>query len=79
VWVTHTEGGGGRDPGDERRVNDVIRAAPARHPHVTVLDLAPALASRHGLLGADRLHYSGRGREWFAEQIADAASARVTR
>jgi len=62
VWVTHTEGGGAHDPADERRVNDVIRSAPAAHPNVTVLDLAPLLAAQPQLLDDDRLHYSGRGR-----------------
>ena len=77
VWVTHTEGGGGRDPADERGVNDAIRAAPAEHPNLTVLDLAPAIAARPRLLGPDKLHYSEIGREWFAQEIADAAAARV--
>lgn len=78
VWVTHTEGGGGRDPADERRVNDVIRAAPTARPNVTVLDLAPLLAARPDLLGEDRMHYSGRGREWFAQRIAAAADANAS-
>jgi lysophospholipase L1-like esterase len=73
VWVTHTEAGGGRDPTDERRVNDVIRALPLTHPNVSVLDLAPVLAARPNLLGPDKLHYSGHGREVFAERIATAA------
>jgi lysophospholipase L1-like esterase len=74
VWVTHTEAGGGRDPADERRVNDVIRALPLKYPNVSVLDLAPGLAARPNLLGPDKLHYSGHGREVFAERIATAAS-----
>jgi lysophospholipase L1-like esterase len=77
VWVTHTEGGGGRDPAEELVVNEAIRAAPARHPNVTVLDLAPSIAARPRLLGPDKLHYSELGRQWFAQQLADAATARV--
>ncbi len=77
VWVTHTEAGGGRDPAAERRVNDVIRALPATHPNVSVLDLAPVLAARPNLLGPDKLHYSGHGREVFAERIATAARDRT--
>lgn len=79
VWVTHTEGGGGRDPADERRVNDVIRGLPATHPNVTVVDVAPELTARPRLLGPDKLHYSELGRQWFAEQLAGGASARVAR
>ena len=74
VWVTHTEAGAGREPANEVRVNDVIRALPAQHPNVTVLDLAPLLAAQPDLLGPDKLHYSAKGREWFAQHIADAAS-----
>jgi lysophospholipase L1-like esterase len=77
VWVTHTEAGGGRDPADERRVNDVIRALPATHPNVSVLDLAPVLAGRPKLLGPDKLHYAGHGREVLAERIAVAARDRA--
>ena len=77
IWVTHTEGGGGRDPADEVAVNNVIRALPAQHPNVTVLDLAPLLAADPTLLSPDKIHYSELGREWFAERIAEAAGARV--
>lgn len=77
VWVTHTEAGAGRDPADERRVNDVIRALPATHPNVSVLDLAPVLAARPELLGSDKLHYGAHGREVFAERIAAAARDRA--
>jgi lysophospholipase L1-like esterase len=78
VWVTHTESGGAHSPADEKRINDAIRALPAAHPNVTVLDLAPFIAAQPDLLGDDRLHYAGEGREFFADQIAAAASARVT-
>jgi lysophospholipase L1-like esterase len=74
VWVTHTERGGqGRDPADERAVNDVIRAAPARHPNVTVLDLAPQINANRALLDTDALHFSEVGQQWFARHIAEAA------
>jgi lysophospholipase L1-like esterase len=74
VWVTHTEAGAGREPANEVLVNDVIRALPAQHPNVTVLDLAPLLAARPDLLGPDKLHYGTEGKKWFAQQLADAAS-----
>lgn len=74
VWVTHTQAGGnGRDPADERHVNDVIRSLPSRHPNVTVLDLAPEIDSDPTILGDDRLHFSDLGVRWFAERIAEAA------
>lgn len=78
VWVTHTEGGGGgRDPANEKAVNDVIRGLPATHPNVTVLDLAPEIAAQPDVLGPDEIHYMGDGREWFADKIADAARTAV--
>jgi lysophospholipase L1-like esterase len=78
VWVTHTElGGQGRDPADERAVNDVIRAAPVRHPNVTVLDLAPEIDANRALLDTDALHFSVVGTQWFADQIATAARSRL--
>jgi len=77
VWVTHTEAGGGRAPADERRVNDAIRGLPVAHANVTVLDLAPLLAAHPKLLGTDELHYGARGREWFADQVAEAATQTV--
>jgi hypothetical protein len=79
VWVTHTEAGDpARDPANERRINDAIRALPATHPNVTVLDLAPLIAFEPIVISADGVHYSpAPGREWFAEHIADAASVRV--
>lgn len=77
VWVTHSEEGSAHPSANERQVNDAIRALPATHPNVTVLDLAPAIAADPGLLGEDRLHYQGEGRDWFAAQVADAVSARA--
>ena len=77
VWVTHTEAGGGRDPAarasGERRDPRPAGHAPERD---SVLDLAPVLAARPNLLGPDKLHYSGHGREVFAERIATAARDR---
>ena len=77
IWVTHTETGGGRTSSDEKRVNDVIRSLPATHPNVTVLDLAPEIAADPGVLSGDGIHYAGDGREWFADKVAEAASASV--
>jgi lysophospholipase L1-like esterase len=74
VWVTHTEHAvEGRDPADERAVNDVIRAAPAQHPNVAVLDLAPEIDADRALLDTDALHFSDVGQLWFADRIAAAA------
>lgn len=78
VWVTHTEDGVVHPGENERQVNDVIRSLPARHPNVTVLDLAPIITQRPEVLGSDRLHYEGAGRVWFGEQLAAAAKARIT-
>ena len=58
----------GREPADERAVNDVIRAAPARLPNVTVLDLAPEIDANRALLDTDVLHFSEVGQQWFAER-----------
>jgi lysophospholipase L1-like esterase len=77
IWVTHAETGGGRNPAAAKRVNDVIRSLPATHPNVTVLDLAPEIAADPGVLSDDGIHYQGDGREWFADKVAEAASARV--
>jgi lysophospholipase L1-like esterase len=77
LWVTHTENGGGRAPGAAKAVNDVIRSLPATHPNVTVLDLAPEIAADPSVLSEDGLHYQGDGRDWFAEKIAEAVSARL--
>jgi lysophospholipase L1-like esterase len=77
VWVTHTAPGSSRDPADEQRINDAIRALPATHPNVTVLDLAPFIPLEPTVLSADGVHYSEPGQQWFAEHIADAAVARV--
>ncbi len=77
IWVTHTESGGGRTPADAKRVNDVIRSLPATHPNVTVLDLAPEIAADPAVLSSDGIHYEGDGRGWFADKVAEAASARV--
>jgi lysophospholipase L1-like esterase len=77
VWVTHTASGSTRDPADEQRINDAIRALPATHDNVTVLDLAPFIPLEPILLSPDGVHYSEPGREWFGRAIADAAVARV--
>jgi lysophospholipase L1-like esterase len=77
VWVTHSQDGAAHPIEYEQQVNDVIRALPATHPKVTVLDLAPLLAAQPDLLGDDRLHYEGEGREWFADQLAAAIRQRV--
>jgi lysophospholipase L1-like esterase len=78
VWVTHTEEGGGfRPPANQRRIHEVIRAGPAAHPNLTVLDLADDLAAQPGLLGVDGIHYSHEGAAWFADQIIAAVSTRV--
>jgi lysophospholipase L1-like esterase len=74
VWVTHTEGGVQHPPEAERAVNDEIRAAPGRHPNVTVLDLQPEIDADGALLDDDGLHYSPAGEEWYADRIADAAA-----
>jgi lysophospholipase L1-like esterase len=77
VWVTHSQDGAVHPIEYEEQVNEAIRALPATHPNVAVLDLAPLLAADPGVLGADRLHYEGDGREWFADQLAAAASEAV--
>jgi lysophospholipase L1-like esterase len=78
VWVTHTEHAvQGREPEDERAVNDVIRAAPVDHPNVTVLDLAPEIDANRALLDTDALHFSELGQHWFADQITRAARDRL--
>ena len=77
VWVTHTASGSTRDPANEQLINDAIRGLPALHPNVTVLDLAPLIALEPIVLSPDGVHYSEPGRKWFAEHIAEAASARV--
>lgn len=77
IWVTHTESGGGKSPADEKAVNDVIRSLPATYPNVSVLDLAPEIAADPSLLSRDGIHYQGDGRDWFADKVAEAASARV--
>jgi lysophospholipase L1-like esterase len=74
VWVTHTESGVQHSPDAERAVNDEIRAAPRRHPNVTVLDLQPEIDVDHELLDDDGLHYSPVGKEWYADRIAEAAA-----
>lgn len=74
VWVTHTEGGVQHPPEAERAVNDEIRAAPDRHPNVTVLDLQPEIDADGALLDDDGLHYSPAGEEWYADRIAEAAA-----
>jgi lysophospholipase L1-like esterase len=75
VWVTHSENGVVHPIEYEQQVNEAIRALPATHPNVTVLDLAPQIAGTPDVLGSDHLHYEGDGREWFAERIATAAEA----
>jgi lysophospholipase L1-like esterase len=77
VWVTHTASGSTRDPANEQLINDVIRGLPALHANVTVLDLAPLIALEPIVLLPDGVHYSEPGRKWFAQHIAEAASARV--
>jgi lysophospholipase L1-like esterase len=77
VWVTHTASGSTRDPANEQLINDTIRALPAAHSNVTVLDLAPLITLEPIVLSPDGVHYSDPGREWFAEHIAEAASDRV--
>lgn len=78
LWVTHTERGGqGREPTNERAVNDVIRGAPARHANVTVLDLAPEIDANRALLDTDALHFSEVGQQWFAERIAREVNVRL--
>jgi lysophospholipase L1-like esterase len=77
VWVTHTEGGVRHSPDAERAVNDEIRAAPHRHPNVTVLDLQPRIDADDELLDDDGLHFSPAGAEWYADRIAEAAAARA--
>jgi lysophospholipase L1-like esterase len=77
VWVTHSQDGVAHPIEYEQQVNDAIRALPATHPNVTVLDLAPLIAASPDVLGDDRLHYEGDGREWFAEQIAAAVEQRL--
>jgi lysophospholipase L1-like esterase len=77
IWVTHTEDGVAHPPEYERQINDAIRALPTSYPNVSVLDLAPRIAAEPGVLGDDGLHYEGDGREWFAQQLADAARAAV--
>jgi lysophospholipase L1-like esterase len=78
VWVTHTEHPvQGREPADERAVNGAIREAPARHPNVTVLDLAPEIDANRALLDTDALHFSEVGQRWFAEQVTRAAQERL--
>ena len=73
VWVTHTEHAvQGREPEDERAVNDVIRAAPTCHPNVTVLDLAPEIDTNRVLVDTDALHFSEVG----AAVVRGAASHR---
>ena len=56
VWVTHTASGSARDPANEQLINDVIRAAPATHPNVTVLDLAPTHPLEPIVLSPDGVH-----------------------
>ena len=78
VWVTHTEHAvQGREPEDERAVNDVIRAAPTRHPNVTVLDLAPEIDTNRALVDTDALHFSEVGQQWFAEQITEVVASLI--
>jgi len=78
VWVTHIEHAAqNREPADERAINTEIRAAPSRHPNVTVLDLTPKIEANRDLLDTDALHFSEQGEVWFAEQIAQAAAYAV--
>jgi lysophospholipase L1-like esterase len=77
IWVTHHASDATRDPANEQRINDAIRALPATHPNVTVLDLAPFLPLEPGLISPDGIHYSESGQKWFADHIAEAAAARV--
>jgi lysophospholipase L1-like esterase len=74
VWVTHTNDRPASVRGAGTKVNEAIRAAEARWPNLTVLDLADDIEDDPGLLGADRLHYSPRGEKFFADEIADAAA-----
>jgi lysophospholipase L1-like esterase len=71
VWLTHHEGRPEPFGTNARTVNAAIRAAPARWPNLTVVDLAPELASDPTLLKGDALHFTPAGSQVFAAKIVE--------
>jgi hypothetical protein len=77
IWLTHVDDRPAAPASAGRAINEIIRAAPARWPDLSVLDFAVVMADDPTILRGDRLHFSREGRTVYAREIAAAAEDRL--